>query len=322
MACKVGLCFGVVLALVPRGSHAGRCGSGCEWDDRGDRCWSFRDCDDDYSNDQRCCCEGENSCHRGHEPSRPWNGVQKLTLTSKTGLGCDADDRCESDCYQSFSVDVSDVWFMTLSPLAVTNCSCPTGNVPQVTTDYNAYGNFDYGHGSFTATLSHDRQTASITRMGPSGICTFNYGVEQNDFTAEAAAAVGFILVIACLSFAIPMGGIMFCISNKRQSGGEPQPMAWLACVLIFCVAGPCFMWIPFVIDSCYRKDGPTFAPQPQQQMPVAMAVAAPVQQQPIVAQATALPAGAMPVATATATVQQSQQPPVATVTAVQPTNP
>merc|ERR1719329_549367 len=272
MVGKVALCVGVILALVPRESHAGRCGAGCERDDRGDRCWSARDCDDDYRSDRQCCCDGENSCHRVHEPSRPWDSVQTLTFTSKSGLGCDANDQCESDCYQRFSVYVNEVWVMTLTPPDVANCTCPSGNVPHITTEYNAYGDFEYGEGSFTALLSQDRNTATITRQGQTGVCTFTYNVEGNGLNAAAAVAVGIWLVIVCLSFAIPMGGIMCCISTKRKMGAQPQPMAWLACVLIFCFTGPCFMWIPFVIDSCYFSQnngqptisyGTNYTPQP-----------------------------------------------------------
>jgi hypothetical protein len=166
---------------------------------------------------------------------------------------------------------------------------------------------------------------------------------------AAASAAGGIWLFMSCLFFVIPLGGIHFCIKSKAQMGARPTSMAWLGCMLIFCFTGPCFMWIPFVLDSCYQSSNPNWnvnvsmqqqygggggygqqmQPQPgygqqQQQQPImATAVAMP---QPTVAQATAVPT-----ATATATAMPvlggppgygGQQPPVATVTAVSATQP
>jgi hypothetical protein len=69
---------------------------------------------------------------------------------------------------------------------------------------------------------------------------------KQNE-TCDASRAAGwFFFIAAAACIMIPLGGIFWCMSNKKNTGhGDPLPQAWMICVLLFCFTGPCFMWIP-----------------------------------------------------------------------------
>lgn len=152
-----------------------------------------------------------------------------------------------------------------------------------------------------------------------------------NSCRSESGASAGFVIAVAFFAFIVPMAGIFHCIQRHRLMGQEPQPMAWFGCIVIFLFSGPCLMWIPFALDSCYSAPAgypeptvqlhtqPQYGQPQQQPMPI-MAEAVPVQAQPVIAQATAVNMNSVPMATATATATATasgQQPPVATVTAV-----
>ena len=78
---------------------------------------------------------------------------------------------------------------------------------------------------------------------------------EQQESCDNAAAIGGGILIVFIgLSLGLPLCGIFACINSKKAAGmGEPLPQAWMICTLLFCFTGPCFMWIPFILDQCYR---------------------------------------------------------------------
>ena len=142
---------------------------------------------------------------------------------------------------------------------------------------------------------------------------------QQESCDNAAAAGAGILIVVFGLGFGVPMCGIFACINSKRTAGmGEPMPQAWVACTLLFCFTGPCFMWIPFILDQCYRGRANsgntnvtittigTAPPQPGYAMGqpqlyggqpmMAQATAMPVQAQGMPMQAQAMPAQGQPV--------------------------
>ena len=315
-----------------------------------DYCTTYSQCDEDYDDDgQTCCCErsGTDSCHpRTQAVQRdPWDGIERLTYSSVSPYTCQGD--CKHDCLSGSSGLSASVYSgsVTLTPTAVAGggCDCQqfaaTATVDSFTTT-TAAGSYADGSMLTAVIASNTATQATVTTGG----CVYQYTVTRNSLDEDVvAAAVGIWLFLVFLSFAIPMAGIMCCIKSKRELGAQPQPMAWVVCVLILFFSGPCFMWIPFVLDGCYNRPeyggGPQVTIQYGSQQPAAyggqqmmaqpqpyMAQAAPVHAQPVMAQATAIPVGGMAVATATAAPiggQQpppgfgAQQPPVAAVTAV-----
>eukprot|EP01043_Picozoa_sp_COSAG02_P038610 COSAG02_NODE_2990_length_7607_cov_3.437134_7_plen_281_part_00 len=279
--------------------------------------------------------------------------MQSLTRTTASSCSWDTNG-CSHKCAQSYSVSVTatetSVTLMPTSNPAGCTCSAGSGIIDSATDE--VVGTFGDGS-SFHATpgaRSEDSVTIVHTCSNPdgcdSGSCEIDYAIRQKVGLEEpeiVAAAGGIWLFMSCLAFVIPLGGIHMCIKSKAQRGARPTAMAWVGCLVIFCFTGPCFMWLPFVLDSCYQSSNPNwnvsvgmqqhYGGQPQQgygqqlqqgheQQPImATAVAMP---QPAVVQATAV---AMPTASATATATAvsavgappgygGRQPPVATVTA------
>ena len=71
---------------------------------------------------------------------------------------------------------------------------------------------------------------------------------------AAAASAVLLFLCLGCIGGAAGLGGGMYCcINSKSQQNLRPTGTAWIASLLLCCFVGPLWMWIPFVIDSCYE---------------------------------------------------------------------
>ena len=247
-------------------------------------------------------------------------------------LGGDSRQTCAYECRNSYTVSVTGST-LTLTPSnqgVQSMCTCPSGSGTIDTFTHTAIGVFEDGT-TFTATASEGSGTASIVHTNSQfETCEFTYDASYVNIDAAVAVA-GFIwIVMFCAFFMIPMAGIFCCIKSKAQMGAQPTPMAWLGCLLIFCFSGPLFMWIPFVLDSCYNRAnananvvittqqyGQSYPGYGQaqpgygQQPIMATAVAMP---QPAMAQATAV---AMPAATASATgAPPGYGAPVATVTA------
>lgn len=288
-----------------------------------------------------CCCENAgsfDSCHQ--DTSNRWTSIQSLTRTSTSSCSWETDS-CSYKCAESYSVDATQT-SVTLTPTSDPPlCTCPTGTgIIDSATD-QVVGTFGNGPSFRAGTPEFSSVTIVHSLNSYSGSCEIHYAITEAEVDVAVASAVGGIwLVMSCLAFVIPLGGIHMCIKSKAQMGARPTGMAWVGCLLIFCFTGPCFMWVPFVIDSCYQSSNPNwnvtvgmqqhYGGQPQpgygqqqqgygQQPIMATAVAMP---QPAMAQATAV---AMPTATVTATAMPAagappgyggQQPPVATVTA------
>lgn len=306
-----------------------------------------------------CCCESSSgsSCHSGssnsYDSAGPWADMASLSDPSPTSsgaynpsscLGGDALQSCAYDCRFSYTISVSgSTLTLTSSYEGVqSTCTCPSGSGTIDTFSHTATGSFSDGT-VFVATPDYlnpecptgcDSARIVFTSANPTTVCDFTYDVTKRNMDAAAAVAGVVWLLMVCAGFMIPMAGIFCCIKSKAQMGAQPSPMAWIGCLLIFCFTGPCFMWIPFVLDSCYQNANvnnnqfgnvvittqqhgqaqPSYGqPQPGygQQPIMATAVAMP---QPAMAQATAV---AMPTATATATgAPPGYGAPVATVTA------
>jgi len=345
---------GVVVVLGSSTAEAGRCGFGCTSDDYRDRCSSYWDCDEDRYDDIVCCCEDDysssrGSCHPGD--GNKWESIQTLSRTTTSSCTWDLNG-CSHFCSEQYSVAATETT-LTLTPTAnPPGCYCSSGQ-GMIDSSSDAVPTGAFGDGSrFNAFTPHEPNEMSVTIVHTcsdttgcdGGTCTINYAITEREIDMTAAsAAAGIWLILSCLAFVIPLGGIHLCIKSKAQMGARPTPMAWLGCTLIFFFTGPCFMWIPFVLDGCYQSSSanwnvnismdqqyggggggygqqmqPGYGQQTQQPI-MATAVAVP---QPTVAQATAV---AMPTATATAAAIPAsgappgyggQQPPVATVTA------
>lgn len=280
------------------------------------------------------------SCHGGsrYDSAGPWGRVAQLDRTTSSPASCQMDGGCAYKCAESYRVSVSSST-LTLTPTAPypAGCDCTSGTGTIDTFTHQTSGRFEDGS-AFVATPNDGFDFTAmivITDSTARTACQYDYQVTEKEIDATAAAAGGIWLVMMCMGFAVPMAGIFYCIKSKREKGlGEPTPMAYLGCLLIFCFSGPCFMWIPFVIDSCYQSRTNWNMTITQQTTTVGAgggmygnpSGGMPLQQQPIMATAVAV----QPMATATAVSATAapvtgappgyggQQPPVATVTAVQ----
>eukprot|EP01043_Picozoa_sp_COSAG02_P077147 COSAG02_NODE_16742_length_1059_cov_1.017708_1_plen_222_part_00 len=157
---------------------------------------------------------------------------------------------------------ISTVWCPYVCSTGATGCTCADGSAPD-----------DYQPRGFEATERLCTDIRSVSQR---------IGGEERDALNRASMTL-------LSAFIISIAGIWCCIKHKRRTmNAEPSPAAWVSCLLIFFFAGPlgpCFMWVPFAVDACYRT--PVRGPMPhmdsgeRRQPVVAVAVTQP---QPITA--------------------------------------